>query len=190
MPVSPLLRNSRAALVVFVLFVLSMASIVQWTSVQAHDLHKRDVATNQRLAVTNAKLRADEIVIANTQAGVDYAAKRSAYRLAFVAWDACQKRNAQSERLVWILASQGIVTTNTLVEKCPPKPAPLPPFVPPVLPPTDGVTPTTVRTSTTRHRVPTTTRSATTTTRKRTQTTCPGRNKHSCAACRHRNCTN
>ncbi len=181
MPISPLLRRSRGALAVFVLFVIGMASIVQWTSVNARNLHDRDVATNERLAATNAKLRADEIVIANTQAGLDYAAKRSDYRAAFVAWDACQKRNVQSERLVWILASQRIVVTDPLVEKCPPKPAALPPFVPLVIAPPGQVTPTTSIVG--RHPTTTTTRQHVTTTtqrRRATTTTCRARNQHSC----------
>ncbi len=184
-----LIRRWRTSFII--LSVAFFASLLWFSSFADHQ-HAKDARTNVALLATNAKLRATATALALTQAHVDYAAKTVAHRLAVVAWDACLKRNEQSERVVWILASQGIVTVP-VVEKCPPKPAPLPPFVPPaVLPPTDGVTPTTRRTA--RH-VTTTTRLRSPTTRRvqgTTTTSCPGRNEHSCAACsrphHNRNC--
>jgi hypothetical protein len=167
------IRRSRIA---FVVFVLGLATIVQWSSSYQRDQHLKDAKTNRVLAATNGKLVDDERTLKAVADRLERQRQKIAHDLALVAFDACTKRNEQRDRLVFIVAGTDDITKAQVsafrralgFEKCPPKPPPLPIYPAPAVIP---------RTITTRHG--TTTTRATTTTRKnsRPQDTRPDRRR-------------
>lgn len=119
--------------ITFIVFVLAIAGLVQWSNSYQHGQHVRDLRTNDHLAKTFRALRADQHDLHVLAGRIERQGRQIAHNLAIVAFEACTKRNEQRDRLVFIVSGAPRITTVQIAmfrdalgyEKCPPRPPPL-----------------------------------------------------------------